>query len=158
MISIQRNHIKIANFLLQQPKIDLHISNKHGDDIFSVCISCNKISFLKKLSKIVEININKEYSANGMTLLHFCISYKSTEALKFLLDFKEIDVNKKNIQGYAPIHFAIRFYPKGFQTLLNHPDINLDITYKDQDLLLFCNSFDTPYKQKYARVLKKLKR
>ena len=134
----------------------------------SVNMSCGKtkgkdtIEIIKLLLKNTDVNINRQYGAQGNTPLIEASRFGLTEVAEMLLNYRGIDINKQNNDGKTALMMACVNYSYHqditfFDLLLNHP--NIDINKKDNNgrtalALLFKLGKSTLYSEWYVAIIK----
>jgi len=108
-----------------------------------------------------KININATDSYHKNTILHL-VCYggyyeNSYEALKIILSFNDIEVNKLNLLGNSPLIIACESNKiEHVKLLLSHPNIKIDFNYNDISLYLKQNEDfeEDTYNLKIRQLLK----
>jgi ankyrin repeat protein len=80
-------------------------------------------SLLHKVEKYLKENkleINDTVDENEKTVLHYAVKSRvADELVTFLLEFKNLDLNKQDSNGMTPLHYAIATYPSNMLFDLN---------------------------------------
>ncbi|OHS97161.1 hypothetical protein TRFO_36690 [Tritrichomonas foetus] len=90
----------------------------NGDKtIFQTCVSCNSQTFVHYLVREMKVDINETNSV-GKTALHFSVIENNKNSVISLLEFPEIDLNIRDKNGFAPLHYACMNSSIGAQKLI----------------------------------------
>ncbi|MBV8801725.1 MAG: ankyrin repeat domain-containing protein, partial [Gammaproteobacteria bacterium] len=139
LLNIQK--VKEQNLFIAITKQDLdnigHINincrNKNSDTLLIAAVKADRANNVDMLlAEGIDINL----SNSGGTALHWAVSKNNIRIVKTLLKKKEININKKNINGITPLMYACK---AGHLELLNilleaEADINL-LDYKENGIL-----------------------
>lgn len=118
----------------------LHYASKAGDlEIIAILISNNANVDLRNF--------------DGVSILHDAARYGNLEAVKFLINYIDIDITDDN--GYTPLHYAsVRGYPEIVRFLLNNnANVNTENFYGTSPLYDVSEQVPTENNLKIVKLL-----
>jgi ankyrin repeat protein len=125
---------KIANMLLNNPKIDINAENHYGETVIHIFSDDNfaeNNTILIELLKREEIDINKQLKRSGNTILHLAVIENNISLMKLLIKIKKLDLNKFNKEGYTPLNIAVKNRFTQICELLVKNKCNIDLSNYD---------------------------
>jgi ankyrin repeat protein len=125
---------KIANMLLNNPKIDINAENHYGETVIHIFSDDNfaeNNTILIELLKREEIDINKQLKRSGNTILHLAVIENNISLMKLLIKIKKLDLNKFNREGYTPLNIAVKNRFTQICELLVKNKCNIDLSNYD---------------------------
>lgn len=117
-ISVINGHLDLAEFFISFNNIDLNKGGIIGGGKYSplsVAVEFGKIECVKLLLKN-GANINETCSSSWFPL-YLSVEYKQYDILKYLLEFKELNLNLKGYHGTA-LDLAKKMNLKEYQSIL----------------------------------------
>lgn len=130
--ALQSKNPKFLQEMIITNKIDINAQNSDGvSQLISATTSgsFNMVEFL--LENNADVNLQDK---NGDTALSWAVFKRYVDIAGLLLDPKYgVLVNTQDKNKQTPLHIAITKCPEFVFTLLNHPDINLNLPDKDNN-------------------------
>jgi len=147
LIAASKNYWDMVIILLDQPGVDVNISDKEGHTVLHYAVKENKIEIVRKILAIMNISQDDSTSINiqvyGDSVLKIAAEKGLSDIMKILLQQPGIDINIKDKHahyGSTLLYSAIKHLENRaeiVEMLLNHPEIDVNMISGDSGTPLF---------------------
>jgi len=109
IISLKYKKYNITKYLLSDQNINVNKGNRRGYKplIYMIKNNINEEEIFKKIIEKDEDINNSQYFKNATPLI-YAIKKNNVRAIKFLLESKKVDINKRDDNNYCPLDYAIQ--------------------------------------------------
>ena len=127
IVAANAARIRSMKALLRVPDIDVNAFTHSGWTALCIVAKFGYVDCLRELLKTTSTQVNLPTLESGCTALHCAVRKNQKECVRALLEVLDVDVNKADIDGMAPVHTAaLHGFRVCLQELLNRPDIAIN--------------------------------